>query len=80
MGIYDETIAVSRKSMVFFLIIDTSGSMTGTKIGSVNQAIEEVLPELKALASENAESEMKIAAMKMKHISNIIGGIVFHTQ
>ena len=64
LGIYDDTIAVARKSLVFFFIIDTSGSMGGKKIGAVNHAIEELIPELKLLASENVESEIKIAVLE----------------
>ena len=36
--------------MVLFFLVDTSGSMYGTKIGTVNTAIEEIIPELKDLS------------------------------
>ena len=63
MGIYDETVETARKMMVLFFLIDTSGSMDGSKIGAVNQALEEVIPEIKRISSENADAEIKIAAM-----------------
>jgi len=53
-----------RKTMVLFFIVDTSGSMEGKKIGAVNQAIREVLPELKDMSDDNADSEIKIAVLE----------------
>ena len=63
MGIYDETVEVSRRMMVLFFLIDTSSSMIGSKIGTVNQALEEVIPEIKKISRENADAEIKIAAL-----------------
>ena len=56
--------AIPRKSMVLFFLIDTSGSMGGSKIGAVNAAIEEVLPEIKDISASNADAEIKIAAIE----------------
>ena len=44
MGVLDETIEVPRKTMCLFFLVDGSGSMSGDKIGSLNQGIREVLP------------------------------------
>lgn len=63
MGVYDEAVTVPRRTMVLFFIVDTSGSMSGSKIGAVNTAIEEVLPELVDISKENADAQIKIAAM-----------------
>ncbi len=63
MSVYDKTVQVARKTMTLFFLIDNSGSMAGSKIGAVNQAIEEVLPEIKAISSQNADAEIKIAVM-----------------
>ncbi len=63
MGIYDETVETARKKMVLFFLIDTSGSMEGSKIGAVNQALDEVIPEIKKISAENADAEIKVAAM-----------------
>jgi uncharacterized protein YegL len=49
--------------MVLFFVVDTSGSMSGTKIGSVNTAIENVIPELKDISESNADAQIKIAAL-----------------
>jgi uncharacterized protein YegL len=55
---------VPRKTMVLFFLIDTSGSMFGTKIGSVNNAIEEIVPDLKAMSDGNPDAQIKIAALE----------------
>ncbi len=44
MGLYDEVVEVPRMTMVLFFVVDTSGSMRGAKIGTVNSAIEEIVP------------------------------------
>lgn len=63
MGILDSA-PVPRRTMVLFFIIDTSGSMTGQKIGSVNQAVREVLPMLDEISANNADAEIKIALLE----------------
>ncbi|MDR1895299.1 MAG: VWA domain-containing protein [Prevotellaceae bacterium] len=64
MSLIDEVEAVPRKTMVLFFIIDTSGSMSGDKIGKVNAAIDELVPEIKDISSSNADAQIKIAAMQ----------------
>ena len=59
-----ENVAIPRKTMVLFFLVDTSGSMMGTKIGEVNSAIEEVIPELKDLSESNPDAQIKIAALE----------------
>ena len=59
-----DTVPIPRKTMVLFFIVDTSGSMMGSKIGEVNSAIEEVLPELKELSESNADAQIKIAVLE----------------
>ena len=60
----DKIVQIPRRTMVLFFLVDTSGSMTGDKIGAVNSAIEEVLPELKDISESNADAQIKIAALK----------------
>jgi uncharacterized protein YegL len=62
MGIL-ETTSVPRRTMVLFFIVDSSGSMTGSKIGALNQAIREVLPMLDDISASNADAEIKIAVL-----------------
>jgi len=63
MGLLDSE-PIPRRTMVLFFIVDTSGSMAGSKIGSVNTAIQEILPELKDISKENADAQIKIAALE----------------
>lgn len=63
-NIYDSSVAVARRTMVLFFVVDTSRSMEGDKIGTLNQAVEDVLPELRALSEENADAQIKIAALE----------------
>lgn len=64
MSILDETESVPRRTMTLFFLIDTSGSMEGSKIGAVNDAISNVLPMLEDISSSNADAEIKVAALK----------------
>jgi uncharacterized protein YegL len=59
---FDDVEGIVRRQMVLFFIIDTSGSMDGTKIGSVNTAIREALPELKDAGGSDVD--LKIACLK----------------
>jgi uncharacterized protein YegL len=63
MGLNDEVEPV-RRTMVLFFLVDTSGSMSGSKIGSVNHAIDEVVPEIKKISMGNADAQIKIAVLK----------------
>ena len=59
-----DKIEIPRRTMVLFFVIDTSGSMDGSKIGAVNTAIEEVIPAIKEVSDENADAKIKIAALE----------------
>lgn len=63
MGLYDEVVEVPRRTMTLFFIVDTSGSMNGAKIGTVNSAIEEVIPEIQEISANNADAEIKVATL-----------------
>lgn len=63
MGLYDEVVEVPRRTMVLFFVIDKSGSMFGSKIGTVNNAIVEIIPELKDISESNADAQIKIAVL-----------------
>jgi len=62
MGLLD-AVSIPRRTMVLFFLVDTSGSMSGDKIGAVNEAIREVIPEIKDISSENADALIKIAVL-----------------
>jgi len=63
MGLNDD-VELTRRVMVLFFLVDTSGSMNGSRIGAVNHAIEEVIPEIKSISVGNADAQIKIAVMK----------------
>jgi uncharacterized protein YegL len=63
-NIYDEAVEVARRTMVLFFLVDTSGSMEGAKIGTLNSAIEDVIPEIQHISSENADAQIKIAVLE----------------
>lgn len=65
MGVFDEQVdVIPRRTMVLFFIVDTSGSMEGVKISSLNVAIQEVLPYIDDISKSNADAQIKIAALE----------------
>ena len=63
MGLLDNE-SIPRRKMTLFFMIDTSGSMVGSKIGSVNDAIENVLPMIGEISDENPDAEINVAALE----------------
>jgi uncharacterized protein YegL len=59
-----DKVEIPRRTMVLFFVIDASGSMDGEKIGAVNTAIDEVIPALHEVSDENADAQIKIAALE----------------
>ena len=59
-----ERVKIARRTMVLFFVVDTSGSMAGDKIGSVNDAIRETVPDLRDLSYGNPDASIKIAALQ----------------
>jgi uncharacterized protein YegL len=59
-----DKIEIPRRTMVLFFVIDASGSMDGSKIGAVNTAIQEVIPAIREVSEENADAQIKIAALE----------------
>ena len=64
MSLLEETSPAPRKVMTIFYLVDTSGSMSGTRIGTVNAAMEECIPMLKEVAAANDDAEIKVAIMQ----------------
>lgn len=63
MGLLDNE-SIPRRQMTLFFMIDTSGSMEGKKVGSVNDAIENVLPIIGEISDENPDAEIRVAALE----------------
>ena len=57
-------VKIARKTMTLFFLVDTSGSMDGDKMGSVNDAIRETVPDLQDLSDSNPDAAIKIAALQ----------------
>ncbi|MDY4574463.1 MAG: VWA domain-containing protein [Intestinibacter sp.] len=52
---------ISKRNLVLFFLIDTSGGMSGKKIGTINNIMEELLPKLIGLGG--ALADIKLAVM-----------------
>ncbi len=63
-NIYDGAVEVARRTMTLFFVVDTSGSMDGSKMGTLNAAVEEVIPEIRKISGENADAAIKIAVLE----------------
>jgi len=63
MSLNDDVEKLKRVLTIFF-VIETSESMAGSKIGALNHAIEEVIPEIKNISMESEDVQIKIAVLK----------------
>lgn len=61
---FDVVDEIPRKVMTLFYLVDTSGSMSGAKIGALNTAVRETLPIIKEISKSNTASKIKIAALE----------------
>ena len=59
---FDDAEEIAKKSMVLFFLIDCSGSMGGSKIGTVNSDMEELIPEIRGIGG--ADADIKLAVLK----------------
>ena len=55
---------IPRRTMTLFFLVDKSGSMQGSKIASVNDAIRNIIPVLRDLSDNNTDAEIKIATLE----------------
>ncbi len=55
---------VARRQLQMVLLLDSSGSMAGEKIASLNYAIRSALSELRQVASDNPEVDMRLSAVR----------------
>lgn len=54
----------ARRTLSFFWLVDYSGSMSGTKIAILNQAIREAIPEIQNSLSTHPEVQIMMRAIK----------------
>jgi len=62
--------SVPRKTVMLFFIIDSSGSMAGSRIGAVNSAIEETLEKLREMNADSADAEIEVAFLEFSNGAN----------
>lgn len=55
---------VAKRPLHFFWLTDYSGSMSGKKIATLNQAIREALPEVRKALNHHPQVEVKMRAIK----------------
>jgi len=53
-----------RRQQHVLLVLDCSGSMRGSKIASLNYAIRNAIPELRSVAAENPEVDVRVRALR----------------
>lgn len=65
MSLLDNVAPAPRRIMTLFYVVDSSGSMSGEKIGSVNSAMEEaIISDLPEISAVNDDAEIKVAIMQ----------------
>ena len=64
MPLLGETEKIARKLLPIIYVLDTSGSMDGSRIAAVNAAINETMEVLKDVSSKNPTAELKIAVLQ----------------
>lgn len=64
MPIIEDATAPARKIRPIIYVIDTSGSMAGTRIAAVNRAMNETIEGLKEVSAKNPREEFKIGVLQ----------------
>lgn len=55
--------AIANRPLRFFWMLDVSGSMKGEKVGQLNFAIREALPEMRRVADDNAHAAIEMRVL-----------------
>jgi len=55
---------LATRPLHFFWVVDCSYSMKGEKIGALNNAIQSVVPEMKAAADDNPSAQLYVRTLK----------------
>lgn len=59
--------AIPRRVMPLIFLVDTSGSMQGAKIASLNTAIREALNDVGEISKNNSDAEIKISVLEFSN-------------
>lgn len=60
----DKTEIIARKLLPIIYVLDTSGSMAGDRISSVNEAMKDVVQVLREVADDNPTADIKMGVMQ----------------
>lgn len=63
---------LASRPLHFFWVVDCSGSMYGEKMGTLNNAIHEVIPEMRSEAEGNPNAQLMVRALKFSTGANWI--------
>ena len=63
---------LANRPLHFFWVVDCSGSMYGEKMGTLNNAIHEVIPEMRSEADNNPNAQLIVRALKFSTGANWI--------
>ena len=55
---------IARRQLHVILVLDCSGSMRGDRIASLNYALRTALPELRSIAAENPEVDVRVRVLR----------------
>lgn len=58
------TVEIARRVLPIIYVIDTSGSMKGEKIASVNEAMHDAMDLLKDISAKNPDAEIKVGVLR----------------
>ena len=64
MPLTSDTEEIARKLLPIIYVLDTSGSMEGSRIAAVNAAMNETMEVLKDVSSKNPTAQLKIAVLQ----------------
>lgn len=74
----NETVEVARKVLPIIYVLDTSGSMSGERIASVNEAMHDTIDVLKEVSENNPDAELKIGVLKFSSGAEwVTNGLIF---
>ena len=59
--------AVPRRVMPLIFLVDTSGSMDGAKIASLNVAVQESLKDVGEISKNNSDAQIKVAVLEFSN-------------
>ena len=58
---------VAKRPLQFFWLVDVSSSMSGRKIGTLNQAIRESIPEIAKVVADHPEVQVQMRAIRFSN-------------